>query len=380
MRFRNFLIYVIVFCLTDLALWFLAPFGMGIWCRMLFLLPTLALALCLPFIRFGIRYTETMKVFSYITFIIEVPIIVAVLFCAVLRNVAGLSFPLADGIAAALGAIVSLTFIVLIFFVSRHLRINRVDLSFEGLPEGFDGLRICQLSDMHLGSFGGRCRYVKRIIDAVGELSPELILFTGDLVNFQASEALPYLGELSRLSAPMGVYAILGNHDYMMHGKHYSEERKKTDTARLLEMEKGLGWHLLLNDNVTLTRNGGSIALAGVENISTNPAFTNTGGDLEKALSGLPDSMFTILLSHDPSHWGSEVVSRGGVPLTLSGHTHGLNLKIVGKSAHWRLPFPRGLYTRDGYVLHVSRGLGSSFAFRLGVFPRIDLITLNVKK
>ena len=112
----------------------------------------------------------------------------------------------------------------------------------------------------------------------------------------------------------------------------------------------------------------------------SNPSFTKTGGNLDKSLSGLPEGMFTILLSHDPTHWGSEVVSRGGIPLTLSGHTHGLKVKLIGDAAHWRLPFPGGLYSRNGAVLHVSKGLGSSFAFRMGVFPRADIITLHVKK
>ena len=239
------------------------------------------------------------------------------------------------------------------------------------------GLRICQLSDLHLGSLGRARKYVRRVIDTANALSPELILFTGDLVSFESKEADAYLKDLSRLSAPLGIIAIRGNHDYMMHGPQ-SEEMRGKDMQRLLDMERSLGWKLLLNGNILLQRGSDRIAIAGVENISVNPFFVPTGGDLPKALEGIPEGTFTILMSHDPSHWRTEVLPASNVELTLSGHTHGLPFKTAGTHlASWRLRESHGVYTEGARVLHVSHGLGSGFAFRLGGFPRVDIITLK---
>lgn len=152
-----------------------------------------------------------------------------------------------------IGIAISITFCTLIFFSSKNLRVNELELSFPSLPESFDGLRICQLSDLHLGSLGRAYKYVHRVVDTAMSLSPDLILFTGDLVSFESREADAYLQDLSRLSAPMGIIAIRGNHDYLMHGPHKEEGRRK-DMQRLLEMEQGLGWTLLLNGSTLLER------------------------------------------------------------------------------------------------------------------------------
>ena len=117
--------------------------------------------------------------------------------------------------------------------------------------------------------------------------------------------------------------------------------------------------------------------MAGVENTSSNAYFLETGGDLQKAFAGIPEGTFSILLSHDPSHWRSEIVPQTSVPLTLSGHTHGLRYKLVGPISNWRLRETGGIYTEGDQVLHVSEGLGSAFSFRMGGYPNIDLITLK---
>lgn len=358
MKFPTFVVYFLLGLAADLYIWNVFAF-----------IPTLVILCCLPFIGSGRRYTDAVRIFSYVYFIFELPKILYAL----------LSLILPGFVAAAVGICVGLFFATMIFYVSRHLVVNRLELDFEGLPDGFDGLKFCQLSDFHLGSYGRNSRYVTRIIDTALKLSPELILFTGDLVNFDISETDTYMDELARLKAPMGVYAIRGNHDYLLHGPLDEPERVKA-TERLNELERGLGWRVLLNENVTLERGGSTIALAGVENISANPFFARMGGDLGKALEGIPQGAFTILLSHDPSHWSKDVAPRGDVALTLSGHTHGLKYKLAGfRPSHWRLPYHQGVFTEGGSVLHVSGGLGSAFAFRLGGYPRIDMITLRKK-
>ena len=216
------------------------------------------------------------------------------------------------------------------------------------------------------------------MMSVIGDFSSWLKdLFAASLLDMYGAVSDPFLDELSRLKAPMGVYSIRGNHDYLLHG-HLNEAERLSDTRDLLAFEEGLGWTVLRNQNVLLRRGDDALAVAGVENVSANPFFTNTGGDLARAMEGIPEEVFTILMSHDPSHWRSEVLPHSSIPLTLSGHTHGLPFKFAGfDPSHWRLHENGGLYEENGRYLHVSKGLGSAFAFRLGSFPRIDVIILK---
>lgn len=380
MKFKSYLIFFLLFgVLPDIYIC-LAILGNAstLW-QICLCIPTLAALACLPLIAAGIKYTESLRVFSYLIFIFEFPKFILMLISLLLRIIPSQTHLVTDLIATGVGVGVSVFFMTMIFYVTRHLQVGRLDLYFEKLPRGFDGLRFCQLSDFHLGSFGRRSKYISRIIDSVLQESPELILFTGDLVNFATSEALPYRDELSRLAAPMGIFAIRGNHDYLLHGHHNEEERLK-DMKDLNEFETGLGWRVLLNESVTVERGGDSIAIAGVENVSSNPYFEKTGGDLKKTLEGLPEGIFTILLSHDPTHWRREVLPASDIDLTLSGHTHGLKYKLAGMHiSSWKLHESAGIYSEGDRILHVSEGLGSAFAFRLGGYPRINMITLHSK-
>ena len=376
MKFRAFVIFFLVFgVLPDLYLCTVMHGSLAFVFKLLFCLPTLGTLVCLPLIGSGRHYTRAVNAFSYLTFIFEGPKSFGCLFAALCLHLFGLGFAVSAWVGLGVALAISALFCALIFYSSKHLQVNRLELEFKGLPESFVGLRICQLSDLHLGSLGRARNYVRRVVDTALSLNPDLILFTGDLVSFESSEV--YIKDLARLHAPMGIIAIRGNHDYLMHGPH-DEAGRRQDMERLLGMERDLGWQLLLNDSTLLRRGSGSIAVAGVENISANPYFTHTGGDLAKALEGIPEGTFTILLSHDPTHWKAEVLPDSGVELTLAGHTHGLPYKAAGLHfASWRQRESRGVYTEGARVLHVSRGLGSGFAFRLGGFPNVDLITLK---
>ena len=377
MKFRLFVIYFLLSgVLADVFVCFVAAAQAPLLLKLILCLPTAVLLVCLPFIGTGTFYTDSVRLFSYLMFMFEVPKLVLSIFYAAGHFAFGIPHAQALWIAVAAGAGVSLFFTSMIFYESRRLKVVNVDLAFDGLPDAFDGLRICQLSDLHLGSFGRKAPYVRRVVDEALARNADLILFTGDLVNFEVREAEPYMDELSRLKVPLGVIAIRGNHDYLMHGPLKGDARDAA-TDRLLEMERSLGWKVLLNDNTVLEKDGAVIAVAGVENVSSNPYFNRTGGDLKKALEGIPEGRFTILMSHDPSHWRAEVVPGTGIPLTLSGHTHGLRFKLAGfRPSHWRLPHSQGVYTEGAQVLHVSGGLGSAFAFRLGGFPKIEIIKL----
>ncbi len=375
MKFKSYLLffllfgvlpdtYFCVFCMSGLA---------GIW-KLLLCLPTIAALVYLVRIRKALRYTESLRIYSYIIFMAEFPKFVAMLFSLLFR---ALGIGPADLVAACIGGCTAVFFAIMIFLVTTSLKVNELTLSFGELPAGFDGLRVCHIADFHLGSFGEGNKYIGRIVDTVCAQKPDIILFAGDLVNFDSAEADSYLDVLSRLQAPLGVYAVRGNHDYLLHG-HFSEEERLEDLQRLLDKERSLGWKLLLNDNVLLQKDGACIAVAGVENISGNPYFPDMGGDLSKALEGIPEGTFTILLSHDPSHWRAGVIPDGRASLTLSGHTHGLKFKLAGMHlSSWHLRESRGVYTQGRQVLHVTAGLGSAFAFRLGGAPRIDMITLK---
>ena len=368
MKFKSYAIFFVLFgVIPDIYIsWAL---GGGVALALLWL-PTLIAAVYLVRIKRGVDYTESLKVFSYLIFICALPKLILTLFHVL---GAGKAVSLAAGIA------VGLFFAVMIFIVTPMLKTTRREIDIEGLPEQFDGLRICHLSDFHLGSFGKGNPYIKRIVDAAMAEKPDVILFTGDLVNFDSAEADPYMPELSRLAAPMGIFAVRGNHDYLLHG-HFTEEERLKDTERLLDMERSMGWKILLNANDRIRKDGAEIAIAGVENISTNPYFPGVGGDLGKALEGIPDGVFTILLSHDPTHWKKEVAGKALVGLTLSGHTHGLKYKLAGLHIpSWTFHQNAGVYEDGPQVLHVSVGLGSAFAFRLAGRPSVDILTLRKK-
>lgn len=256
-------------------------------------------------------------------------------------------------------------------------KVNKIELAFDNLPEQFDGYRLVQLSDIHSMSFRNRAGQLDRAVGMVGELAPDLVVFTGDLITVSPDELDVTAPVMARLSAPDGVISVLGNHDYSTH-----RNAGKTDTEALddlIQRERALGWKLLLNEKVILRRGGDSLAVVGVENISSSKFFPSTG-NLAVA-SGGTDGLFRILLSHDPQHWDMEV-SGMDFPLTLSGHTHAAQVSLLGWSPA-RLMFRRvrGLFSENGRYLYINQGLGeTAFPARIGVRPEITLITLLRKK
>ena len=378
MKFPTYVIFFILFgVLPDFYLWEVVLDGAPLFWKIVVSLPTVVLLLALVLIGAVVRYSDAVRTFSYTMFVFELPKAVLTLLSMTARKVPGLAPWVADTIGLVAAVALSLFFLRLIFYVTRTLEVDEEDLFFDRLPAPFDGFRICQMTDFHLGSFSLTGNYVKTVVDKALSLHPDIIVFTGDLVNFESSEALPYREELSRLTAPMGVFAIRGNHDYLLHG-HHNEKERRADMDALLAFEESLGWRLLRNDHVMLNRDGASIALVGVDNISANPFFNKAGGDFPKAMEGLSRDQFKILLSHDPSHWRAEVLPEGSTDLTISGHTHGLRYKLAGRHiSHWHLPESDGTYTENGRILHVSKGLGSAFSFRAGGFPEIDMLTLR---
>lgn len=262
------------------------------------------------------------------------------------------------------------------------LVIRRHSRRFPGLPEAFHGFRVVQVSDLHLGSFfdeGPVRAAVERILD----LKPDLILFTGDLVNNLCSEAEPYAALLRRLQAPYGVYSVLGNHDYGEYHRWSSAQEKAENLERLKQFQRDLGWKLLLNEHAAIEKNGSFIGMIGVENWSRRMNFQRYG-DLRKATAGMPSFPFQILMTHDPSHWKAEVVpGYPQVDLTLSGHTHGMQFGVEVPGFRWS-PVQyvykewADWYEDGNQHLYVNRGLGFiGYPGRVGIEPEVTLIVLE---
>ncbi len=264
----------------------------------------------------------------------------------------------------------------------RHFyRVRRETIHFPDLPEAFDGFTITQLSDIHSGSFS-EPKGVQKGLDLVNAQNSDIILFTGDLVNNEASEMERWIPAFARLKAPLGKYSVLGNHDYGDYIRWESPEAKRSNLDRLKRVHDEIGFRLMLNEAITLRKDGQYITLLGVEN--WGKGGFHRYGDLQKAVDGIPDNAFKILMSHDPSHWEGVVLDhRQHVHLTLSGHTHGMQFGIELFGLKWS-PIQyvyrqwAGLYNRDGKYLYVNRGFGFlGLKGRIGIWPEIAVITLK---
>ena len=257
----------------------------------------------------------------------------------------------------------------------KRLELKHITFTSPDLPPYFDGYRLVQITDFHLGSFPPGNDFVQKVVDATNNEEPDMILFTGDLVNNQASEVEPYLDTLGQLHASDGIYSIWGNHDYCEYGNNHSIGALKRNRRMLYGYQESLGWHQLMNEHHVVSHGMASIAVIGVENPG-QPPFTNRS-NLKKAMKGVDPDMFKILLSHDPHHWRREVVGKK-IQLTLAGHTHAGQLKI-GKWTPARLAFKEwgGAYRIGEQMLYVSSGIGGSFPFRLGAWPELTIVTLK---
>ena len=280
------------------------------------------------------------------------------------------------GMALAIFALALLSFG---YFVGRHYYvIHRQTFYFPDLPKQFEGYRIVHFSDMHIGTLrDGHEKDAKKIVELINAQHCDAILFTGDLVNHQSTELDGFQRDLSKLHAPDGVYAVMGNHDYSMYIRYPSEKERETDVEELHRRIRSYGWTLLLNEHHILRRGKDSLIIAGVENDGLPP--WPSLGDLPKTMKGLKRSCFTILMSHDPTHWRRNILPQTSIQLTLSGHTHAGQLKVFGWSpvAHVYREWS-GAYTEGNQVLNVSDGVGAvMFPFRFGAWPEINVITLR---
>ena len=255
------------------------------------------------------------------------------------------------------------------------------DFEFPHLPAAFDGFKIVQISDLHVGTYGDDDRFVRKLVGVINGLHPDAVMFTGDIVNRHSSELIPFVDALSGIEAPYGVFSILGNHDYGDYADWPSEADKAADVAALCAMQESMGWKLLLNQTEFIHSGRDSIAVIGVENIG-DPPF-RIYGSLPKAYPGVGDSVSKILLSHNPAHWTDSISDHDDVniALTLSGHTHAMQIEVAGLSpAAMRYATWGGMYGDEAgrHALYVNIGAGTvGMPMRLGATPEITLITLK---
>lgn len=271
-----------------------------------------------------------------------------------------------------------------IFKGKYNYKVWKYTLYFDNLPKAFDGYRITQISDIHCGSFDNyeKIRYG---VELINSQKSDVILFTGDLVNNLANEVHNWKSLFATLQAPDGVFSIMGNHDYGDYSSWETPEAKQQNLEHLFQLQKQMGWQLLLNKHCYLERNGEKIALIGVENWG-HGRFSKYG-DLNKAMEGVNTEDFKILMSHDPTHWQEVVLPENkDIQLTLSGHTHGMQcgIEIPGwlkwSPSQYIYKYWGGMYEEDGKYLNVNRGFGyHAFPGRLGVWPEITVIELKTK-
>ncbi len=261
--------------------------------------------------------------------------------------------------------------------------IKRHKIKIDNLPEAFRGLKIAQISDIHAGSFDN-VEAVAHGVDLIAKEKADLVLFTGDLVNNVSTEIVPYKEVFSKLSAPLGVYSTLGNHDYGDYVQWPSAEAKVANLEQLKQHHADMGWKLMMNEHVVFEREGQKIALIGVENWSNMARFPKHG-NLAQACAGLAEQNVPvkILMSHDPTHWDAQIrPEHSDIDLTLSGHTHGMQF---GLRLSWMKWSPvqyvykqwAGLYQEGKQYLNVNVGYGFlGYPGRLGILPEITVIEL----
>jgi hypothetical protein len=260
------------------------------------------------------------------------------------------------------------------------LEVRQVEFVSSELPEAFDGYRIVQFTDAHVGTMtGSRAELLRRLVDTIRRQHADAIVFTGDLQNIQPDELTAAKGMLSQLHAPDGVFTILGNHDYAVY-VDADEKSKEENCRRTREQEEQMGWTLLLNDHRIIRRGSDSIVMAGMENWGTKKRMPRRG-DVKKTLAGISPESFVVMLQHDPSCWREKILPECKAQLTLSGHTHGGQFSLFGWSpAALSYDEWNGMTYEGRRALYVSAGAGALIPFRLGMPREIVVITLKVRK
>jgi hypothetical protein len=263
---------------------------------------------------------------------------------------------------------------------AHDYRIHRVTVRLKNLPKQFDGIRIAQLSDIHSGSFFNKTA-VKGGVEMLLAEKPDLVFFTGDLVNNEAGEVKDYINIFDKVKAPLGVFSTLGNHDYGDYIQWESAQKKAQNLQDLIKSHKIMGWDILLDEHRKLTVDGESIGILGIQNWGAG-GFAKYG-NLEKTMQGTDEYPVKLLLSHDPSHWRNQVLGKTDIDVAFAGHTHGMQYGVEIGDFKWspvqfRYKEWAGLYSEGNQNLYVNRGFGYiGYPGRVGILPEITIMELK---
>ncbi|UBM57862.1 metallophosphoesterase [Marinilongibacter aquaticus] len=262
---------------------------------------------------------------------------------------------------------------------AHDYRIRRVPLKLKNLPSAFHGLKLIQVSDIHSGSFFNKTA-VEGGVDMLLNEKPDMVFFTGDLVNNEATELKDYFDVFKRIKAPLGVYSTLGNHDYGDYTQWASAQAKAKNLDTLIQGHKLMGWDILMDENRSIRVDGEQIGVLGIQN--WGQGFSQHG-DLKQALQGSEEFPVKLLLSHDPSHWRAQVLNQTNIDVSFAGHTHGMQYGVeIGNfkwsPVQWRYKEWAGLYKENEQQLYVNRGYGYlGYPGRLGILPEITVFELQ---
>lgn len=289
-------------------------------------------------------------------------------------------FPFISQMALILSAFPFFSFLYGVTKGKYNYKIHRYKLYFKDLPPAFEGFKLVQISDIHAGSFGNS-KAVKRGVKLINAENADLVVFTGDLVNNKSEEIVPWLSTFGEITANYGKFSVLGNHDYGDYIRWDSIDEKIENLNNLKKYHAEMGFRLLLDENVSVSKNGEEIKILGVENWGLG---FGERGDIKKALKNVSSTDFKILLSHDPTHWQTIIKNYPvKIHLTLSGHTHGMQFGIEALGIKWspvkyRYPHWAGLADEQGRYLYINRGFGFlGFSGRVGIWPEITTITFH---
>lgn len=280
--------------------------------------------------------------------------------------------------------IASIPFFSLIYGLSKgrfNYFIKRTTLYSDNLPKSFDGLTIAQISDVHLGNYNQDFSKLEEVAELINLENPDILVCTGDLVNNYKSETEGWSPVFQKMNAKIGKYAVLGNHDYGDYSRWPSVKAKEANFKGIQNAYSDFGFKLLKNESINLVKGTDKISILGVENWG-KPPFPQYG-NLKDTLQNCSDAKFKVLLSHDPDHWKAEVTDKTDIDLTLSGHTHGMQLGVKFKNkqwspAKWKFEHWDGLYKHKKQHLYVNRGIGFvGLPMRIGMPPEITIIELR---
>jgi len=288
-------------------------------------------------------------------------------------------------IVLAAASLLTISIIYGVFVGKYNFKVRQETIVFKDLPSSFDGLKVLQISDLHVGSWDNKAA-IEEGIKMINSQEYDVLLFTGDFVNTLATEADPWIETLQKIKTPKyGKFAVLGNHDYGEYVKWDTETDKEQNFTAIKNNIAKSGFKLLLNENVVLKSNNDSIYLLGVENWGLN---FKKAGDLKKTSENVPTNAFKIVMTHDPSHWDAEIVNhQQKYQLTLSGHTHGMQFGFnIPKVLEWSpaeyiYPEWGGLYNKGHQYIYVNRGFGfHAYSGRVGIWPEITVLELKKKQ